>query len=126
MLVLRKETMRIRTLESEIKSVNKLREQQSEQFRLQIESSKSKFEKEHASVISLTESLRAAEGKVKEYQTGASRATELEHEKHVLEKQIRTFKVQIDEYTSYKLSVSVKLAAYDQIDEDLIRLRAEN
>ena len=32
----------------------------------------------------------------------------------------------VTEYTSYRKEVSVKIAQYDQLDEDLYRLKAEN
>lgn len=124
--VLRKETMRIRTLESEIKSITRSKEKNEEQFSSHLTIAKTKLEKEHANVTKLTEMLKASESRLKEAAARGSKIDELEASLMEYQKKARSYKTELHstkerisslestetEYKSYRREVSVKLEAY--------------
>ena len=59
--------MHIRSLESEVKNLTRLKEKTEEQFTNHLSIAKAKLEKEHANVTKLSESLKIAEARVKEF-----------------------------------------------------------
>lgn len=75
---LRKESMRIRSLESEIKNITRLKEKTEEQCASHLSIAKTKLEKEKANVAKLTESLKSAEARLKEASSKSSKMEELE------------------------------------------------
>ena len=62
---LRQETMKIRKLESELKSLNRAKDKAEEQFTSHMSMAKSKLEKESANCTKLQEQLKAAEQRAK-------------------------------------------------------------
>ena len=116
---------------------------------------KTKLEKEHENCQTLNEKLKQSEARCKELSTAANKFAEVETERNDLVKKVRSHKSELSqvkeeahrsqsemqeeftrkiasyerieiEFQSYKKTVSVKMAQYDQLDEDVYRLRAEN
>ena len=154
MQVLRKETMRIRQLESEIKNLTRHKEKSEEQATQHLKIASTKLEKEHENCLKLVDQLKQAEARAKEFQSAASRITEIETERNELVKKVRGHKSDLAtvkeesqrdlkmmqaefiqkissyerieiEFASYKKTVSVKLSQFEQLDEDVYRLKAE-
>ena len=76
--LLRKESMRVRTLETEVKNSNRLKEKLEEQMQSTLTTAKSKLEKEQANVLRLTETLKVTESRLKEVSSKSSKISEME------------------------------------------------